>query len=287
VCRSYHSVLGATRSTFKFICSAPLSSLADARCVQAPIRLWGDLPCFSRRRGIYSGVMKRHEPVHASKALWDEVRFPAGNVELAGSLEIPAHARGVVLFVHGSGSSRHSPRNRFVAQALQEAGVGTLLFDLLTRREEQEDALTGHLRFDIEFLARRLQAASQWAAHDARTTALHTGYFGSSTGAAAALVAAAIEGADVGAIVSRGGRPDLAGDALGRVRAPTLLIVGGEDHDVIPLNADAFADLNCTKRMEIVPGASHLFEEPGTLEAVAELAAQWFAEHLPPQGWHP
>jgi putative phosphoribosyl transferase len=232
-------------------------------------------------------VMKWHESLPASKPSWDEVRFPAGSVELAGSLEIPARARGLVLFVHGSGSSRHSPRNRHVAQALQEAGLATLLFDLLTRREEEEDALTGHLRFDIEFLARRLRAASQWVNHDRRTAALHTGYFGSSTGAAAALVAASVEGADVGAIVSRGGRPDLAGSALARVRAPTLLIVGGEDHDVIPLNADAFADLTCVKRMEIVPGASHLFEEPGTLEAVAELAAQWFAEHLPPQGWHP
>jgi putative phosphoribosyl transferase len=216
-----------------------------------------------------------------------EVRIASDGLQLDGTLEIPAQARGLVLFAHGSGSSRHSSRNRRVARVLQEAGVATLLFDLLTKEEERIDANTGHLRFDIEFLASRLRLATVWAWRGDRTAALRIGYFGASTGAAAALVAAAEPDSDIGAVVSRGGRPDLAGDALKRVRAPTLLIVGGADEPVIPLNEKAYAKLTCTKRLEIVPDATHLFEEPGTLDIVAQLAARWFMENLPAQGWHP
>lgn len=208
-----------------------------------------------------------------------EVRLTSGVVQLNGSLELPANARGLVIFAHGSGSSRLSPRNRRVAQTFQQAGLGTLLFDLLTREEEASDALNGHLRFDIELLAARLRVASDWTARQARTAGLRTGYFGSSTGAAAALVAAADVPA-IAAIVSRGGRPDLAREALPRVKAPTLLIVGGDDDAVIPLNELALKKLRCTKRLETVPGASHLFEEPGTLDIVARLATSWFTEHL-------
>lgn len=208
-----------------------------------------------------------------------EVRLTSGVVQLNGSLELPANARGLVIFAHGSGSSRLSPRNRRVAQTFQQAGLGTLLFDLLTREEEASDALNGHLRFDIELLAARLRVASDWTARQARTAGLRTGYFGSSTGAAAALVAAADVPA-IAAIVSRGGRPDLAREALPRVKAPTLLIVGGDDDAVIPLNELALKKLRCTKRLETVPGASHLFEEPGTLDIVARLATSWFTEHF-------
>jgi pimeloyl-ACP methyl ester carboxylesterase len=226
--------------------------------------------------------MKASVPVHPVPVQpWSgEIRVTSGIVQLNGSLDLPEHARGLVLFAHGSGSSRHSPRNRRVAQTLQRARLATLLFDLLTREEEAADALTGHLRFDIDLLAARLRVATRWAAHHERTASLRTGYFGSSTGAAAALVAAAEASASIGAVVSRGGRPDLARDALDRVRAPTLLIVGGEDDPVIPLNEMAFEKLPCSKRLEIVPGATHLFEEPGTLDTVAQLAADWFVEHL-------
>lgn len=204
----------------------------------------------------------------------------AGRLKLEGTLDIPEHARGLVLFAHGSGSSRHSPRNRRVAETLIRASLATLLFDLLTKEEEREDARTGHLRFDIELLAARLRVATEWAAGHEHTGGLRVGYFGSSTGAAAALVAAAADDHDVGAVVSRGGRPDLAGEALPRVRAPTLLIVGGDDLGVIPLNEAALAQLRCEKQLAIVPGATHLFEEPGTLDHVAQLAASWFAGHL-------
>ena len=201
-------------------------------------------------------------------------------VRLAGSLEIPAHARGLVLFAHGSGSNRHSSRNRRVARMLQDAGLATLLFNLLTAEEEHLDATTAHLRFDIELLASRLRLATHWADQNDRTAALRLGYFGASTGAAAALTAATDPEADIGAVVSRGGRPDLAGDALRRVRAPTLLIVGSADAPVIPLNEQAYAQLRGIKRLD-------RFEEPGTLDIVAELAASWFAEYVPAQGWHP
>jgi putative phosphoribosyl transferase len=209
------------------------------------------------------------------------VRLQAGSVTLEGDLEIPEGAVGVVLFAHGSGSGRHSPRNRFVARELQVAGLATFLIDLLTAEEEEVDRDTAHLRFDIPLLAERLVAATHWLAADPSTRGLNVGYFGASTGAAAALVAAAVEPDRVGAVVSRGGRPDLAGDALPRVRAPTLLIVGGRDLAVLDLNRTAMARMRTEVRLEIVPGATHLFEEPGTLEAVAHLARDWFLRHLP------
>ena len=208
------------------------------------------------------------------------VRIQAGAVELNGDLCIPDGASGIVLFAHGSGSSRHSPRNRFVAGQLQEAGLATLLMDLLTTEEEEQDAYTGEYRFDIDLLARRLVDATFWLAEQDETTLLRVGYFGASTGAAAALIAAASIPDHVAAVVSRGGRPDLASRALPRVKAPTLLIVGQNDPLVLELNREAFAQLRCEKRLEIVEGASHLFEEPGTLEVVAELARDFFLEKL-------
>ena len=211
-----------------------------------------------------------------------EIRIPLGQINLGGELHLPARASGLVLFAHGSGSSRHSPRNQYVARVLREAGVGTLLFDLLTSDEEQAEAQTRHLRFNISLLSERLVGATRWALDHAATRDLPAGYFGASTGAAAALVAAATLGEAVSAIVSRGGRPDLAEDALERVRAPTLLLVGGNDQPVIRLNEEAYARMNCEKALRIIRGASHLFEEPGTLEQVAEMAAQWFAQHLAP-----
>lgn len=215
------------------------------------------------------------------------VRIPAGGVEVAGDLIVPPGARGIVVFAHGSGSSRHSPRNRYVAEVLREAGLGTLLMDLLTPEEEREDQWTGRFRFDVELLASRLVAATDWLAGRAHTRELRVGYFGASTGAAAALLAAADRPERVGAIVSRGGRPDLAGPALGRVRAPTLLIVGSLDRSVIELNRRALAQLAAPADLVIVPGASHLFEEPGTLEEVARLAADWFTRHLTAAPAHP
>jgi len=208
------------------------------------------------------------------------VQVSAGGVRLDGDLVVPEGARGVVLFAHGSGSGRHSPRNRYVARVLQERSVGTLLIDLLTLREEREDALTGHLRFDIPLLAERLVGATDWLLSESETADLRVGYFGASTGGGAALVAAAERPEAVAAVVSRGGRPDLAGEALPRVKAPTLLIVGGNDGPVIQMNHAAFAQIRAVKKLEIVPGASHLFEEPGTLEEVARLAADWFEKYL-------
>jgi len=208
------------------------------------------------------------------------VSIPAEEVSLEGEVDVPADALGVVAFAHGSGSSRHSPRNRQVASLLQKAGIATLLFDLLDAREEAEDIRTGRLRFDIELLGRRLIAAVDWLAGEPSTAGLPVGCFGASTGAAAALVAATRRPERVAAVVSRGGRPDLAGDELGRVTAPTLLVVGGEDAMVIELNRQAQERLRCENRLEIVAGAGHLFEEPGALERVAELASQWFARWL-------
>jgi dienelactone hydrolase len=212
--------------------------------------------------------------------LEQEVRVAVGGVTLVGDLARPARARAVILFAHGSGSSRHSPRNRLVARALRDSGLATLLIDLLTPREEAEDAVTGHLRFDIALLARRLEAATAWLHEEPSTVDLPVGYFGASTGGGAALVAAA-NGPGVFAVVSRGGRPDLAGLALPRVKAPTLLIVGGDDVPVIGMNRAAAVAMRTKVRIEIVPGASHLFEEPGALERVAALAARWFEDHLP------
>ncbi len=208
------------------------------------------------------------------------VQVQAGGVTLEGELEIPAGAHGIVLFAHGSGSSRHSPRNVAVAQALRQGGLATLLIDLLTMQEEQIDRRTAHLRFDIPLLARRLVGATDWLLNDPNTTHLKIGYFGASTGAAAALLAARERPDAIAAIVSRGGRPDLAGPALPLVKAPTLLIVGGNDIPVIALNQQALAQLQVEKRLEIVPGATHLFEEPGTLERVWELAREWFLRYL-------
>ncbi|MDB5396270.1 MAG: Protein-L-isoaspartate O-methyltransferase [Rhodospirillales bacterium] len=211
------------------------------------------------------------------------VRIPAGQVTLEGDLSIPAQARGMVLFAHGSGSSRHSTRNRFVAWQLRQAKLATLLIDLLTLQEEDFDRFTTELRFDIGLLSERLIAVTDWLRQEPDMRNLPIGYFGASTGAAAALVAAADRAASVKAVVSRGGRPDLAGEnALQRVRAPTLLIVGGRDVQVIALNRAAFDVLRCAKRMEIVPGATHLFEEPGALEKVAQLAREWFGNYLRP-----
>ena len=216
----------------------------------------------------------------SASAFEAEVQIDIRQLLLNGSLELPADAVGLILFAHGSGSSRFSTRNRRVAAQLRASGLGTLLFDLLTKREEEEDAYSGHLRFNVNLLADRLHQAARWTRGHPRTSHLPLGYFGASTGAAAALIAAAAEPELVSAVVSRGGRPDLAGDALPKVRAATLLIVGGDDEPVIPLNEEAFRQLKCEKRLEIVPGASHLFEEPGTLDVVAKRASWWFDSHL-------
>ncbi|HEX5437608.1 MAG TPA: dienelactone hydrolase family protein [Gemmatimonadaceae bacterium] len=215
-------------------------------------------------------------------ALSHDVEVSSAGVVLRGILGVPANATGIVLFAHGSGSGRLSPRNNYVAHVLQEAGLGTLLIDLLTREEEIADARTGHLRFDIDFLARRLLDAARWLVESSATASLAVGYFGASTGAAAALQAAAAGEPPIFAVVSRGGRPDLAMASLSAVKVPTLLIVGGEDVPVIALNRDAYKALGGEKELNIVPGATHLFEEPGALESVARLASEWFVRHLPP-----
>jgi dienelactone hydrolase len=208
------------------------------------------------------------------------VRIPAHGFELDADLGGPDAPAGVIAFAHGSGSSRHSPRNREVAAVLQDAGLATLLADLLTPEEEQADLRTGHLRFDIDLLAGRVVALVEWLLVEPSLAELPVGLFGASTGGAAALVAAARLPERVSAVVSRGGRPDLAGADLGAVRAATLLIVGGRDDVVLGLNQDALAELRTEKRLEVVPGATHLFEEPGALQAVASLAQGWFLEHL-------
>lgn len=225
------------------------------------------------RRPLGSAAQQR--PGADQPAQDDDVTIPAGSVRLLGRLTVPVGARSIVLFVHGSGSSRFSPRNRYVADVLNQAGLGTLLFDLLSSDEEGDRAKV----FDIGLLSRRLAAATRWlrAEHGGDR---RIGYFGASTGAAAALVAAAEPAAEVAAVVSRGGRPDLAGDRLAQVRAPTLLIVGGDDLQVLELNRRARRRLNAASRLAVVPGATHLFEEPGTLQAAAGLARDWFLTYL-------
>lgn len=210
----------------------------------------------------------------------NSVQITVDKAALQGDLTIPAGAGGIVLFAHGSGSSRQSPRNKFVARALREAELATLLLDLMTLEEEAQDLIRGHLRFNIPFLSRRLAGATDWVRSKEDTKKLKIGYFGASTGAAAALLAASEKESDIEAIVSRGGRPDLAGPALSRVKAPTLLIVGGEDLPVITLNQQALRELRVEKELVIVPRATHLFEEPGTLEEVARLAREWFVKYL-------
>ena len=209
-----------------------------------------------------------------------EVQIHAGRAVLHGNLNIPENASALVLFAHGSGSSRHSPRNQFVARTLNEAGLATLLFDLLTPEEEAIDMQTQEHRFNIDLLAMRLGHSTKWAKQQEQTSNLGLGYFGSSTGGAAALMAAVDAPQNVDAVVSRGGRPDLAGEALPKVKAPTLLIVGGNDDVVIELNEQARDRMHCEVKLEIIPGATHLFEEPGALEKVAQLASQWFSRHL-------
>lgn len=218
--------------------------------------------------------------VEKKAAISTEVEIKIGTTTLEAFLNVPPDAKGIVLFAHGSGSSRHSPRNQFVARFLQDGNIGTLLLDLLTAEEEKTDMVTRELRFNIPFLAERLLGATDWVAHYPDTHHLTVGYFGASTGAAAALIAAAEQGMQVKAVVSRGGRPDLAGQALPRVQCPTLFIVGGNDFGVIELNQHALELLTCKKKLEIVPGATHLFEEPGTLEEVGRMATLWFTEYL-------
>ncbi len=232
------------------------------------------------RQSARASPAKASAGVPASGVEEREIRIEAGAVTLPGNLRVPRGAHGIVLFSHGSGSSRFSPRNRYVARALGEAGLATLLFDLLTAREELEDEIDARLRFDIGFLAQRLGAATDWLLRERSLASLRLGYFGSSTGAAAALVAAAMRPSSVAAVVSRGGRPDLAGEALERVFSPTLLIVGGDDLEVIELNERALRRLPCEKSIVIVPGATHLFEEAGALDEVARLAADWFVRRL-------
>lgn len=211
------------------------------------------------------------------------VQIPADSKHIEGVWTMPAEASGIVLFAHGSGSSRHSRRNRFVASKLVDSGIGTLLLDLLTSEEEIEDSGNARFRFDIEFLTSRLIAATRYVQNHPFKNGNPLGYFGASTGAAAAISAASILDGEIGAVVSRGGRPDLAYEHLRRVKAPTLLIVGGDDEAVLQLNRDAYEQLRCVRRLSVVPGASHLFEEPGALEMVADLAAKWFSRHLAKQ----
>jgi putative phosphoribosyl transferase len=208
------------------------------------------------------------------------IHIPADNSKIQGDLSIPENSTAIVAFAHGSGSSRHSPRNKYVAGVLNEGGMATLLIDLLTADEEVLDVQTAHLRFNIDLLAERLSAVTKWLQRQPETEKLHIGYFGASTGAAAALVAAAKHPEAVKAVVSRGGRPDLAGPWLLGVRAPTLLILGGDDHAVIKLNREAASELRGEHHIEIIPRAGHLFEEPGALERVAKLARNWFEDYL-------
>lgn len=208
------------------------------------------------------------------------LKIQVGNVVVEGDLSVPGGARGVVLFAHGSGSSRLSPRNQYVAREFNKAKIATLLFDLLTSQEEEEDMFTAEYRFNIDLLAQRLIGATQWLKESGKAGNLAVGYFGASTGAAAALIGAAKMPNDISAVVSRGGRPDLAADYLSQVKAPTLLLVGGLDTEVIELNKQAMAQITAQKELVIVPGATHLFEETGKLEEVAKFSAEWFQRYL-------
>lgn len=218
--------------------------------------------------------------IQATKMREEEVEIPIGRAKLGGTLTVPQQVTGIVIFAHGSGSSRFSPRNRHVAEHLQKEGLATLLFDLLTTEEEQKDLSTSQYRFDCAFLAQRLVSATEWLKNNQELENVAWGYFGASTGAAAALMAAVEQPAVIKAVVSRGGRPDLAAAMLSRARAPTLLIVGGEDRQVLGLNKEVLERLDCPKALEIVGGASHLFEEPGALDQVARLAGEWFKKYL-------
>lgn len=210
----------------------------------------------------------------------NDLKIPVGNVVLMGNLNLPSDSKGVVLFAHGSGSGRFSPRNQYVAKEFNKAKIGTLLFDLLTSGEEEEDIMTAEYRFDIPLLANRLIGATEWLKKDPLARTCSFGYFGASTGAAAGLIAAAKLPNDVAAVVSRGGRPDLAADYLSQVKAPTLLLVGGSDIEVIELNREAMEQMTVVKKLVIIPGATHLFEEPGTLEEVAKISTSWFLRYL-------
>jgi putative phosphoribosyl transferase len=267
----------------------PTISISRWSCTAPPTVVvtgvsYGSLRCSTvlrRRNARYT--MGRAPDLAIGDAMIEElsVRIDEGRVGLDGDLLMPEDARGVVLFAHGSGSGRSSPRNRFVARHLNGMSLTTLLLDLLTAEEEQTERLTRHLRFDIGLLARRLMAVTDWLKAESSTAALPVGYFGASTGGAAALVAAAERPDHVAAVVSRGGRPDLAGESLARVRAPTLLIVGGKDEPVIAMNGWALERLKAPeKQLVTIPGATHLFEEPGTLEEVARLAGEWFSNFL-------
>ena len=209
-----------------------------------------------------------------------EMKIPLGNVVVEGTLTLPLGTKGVVLFAHGSGSSRFSPRNQYVAKEFNKATIGTLLFDLLTQEEEETDMVTAEYRFNIPLLAKRLVGVTEWLRNDTQTKKLAFGYFGASTGAAAALIAAAKLPNEIAAVVSRGGRPDLAGEYLPNVVAPTLLLVGGLDTEVIELNQEAMDQMTAEKKLTIIPGATHLFEEPGTLEQVAKFSKDWFLRYL-------
>jgi dienelactone hydrolase len=219
-------------------------------------------------------------PQGANQPMPEFVSIPTAGVKLEGALAMPDNCRGIVVFAHGSGSSRHSPRNRYVAEALQSAGLGTMLFDLLSEHEEAMGEYNRELRFNIPLLAERVGGAVEWLRQQPQTRDLRIGLFGASTGAAAALIAAARHSSWISAVVSRGGRPDLAGRILGRVEAPTLLIVGGADHAVLEMNRDAARQLRAPNELAIVPNASHLFEERGALEEVSEHARTWFVRHL-------
>jgi dienelactone hydrolase len=265
-------ICDSVAQVFRRVATTPMSHAGST----AP-RKWGHVLPLKVRDIEVSSEKKAFESM-----MTKDVNILFKGMKLPGNLTLPDEPLGLVIFAHGSGSSRHSPRNKAVAQALQQAQLGTLLFDLLTEEEEEAEAYTRHLRFNVDLLAERLVAATRWAMDKGTVNDLSIGYFGSSTGAAAALVAAAELSETVSAVVSRGGRPDLAGDSLSRVKAATLLIVGKNDAPVIPLNEEAYTRLTCEKAMRLVPGATHLFEEEGKLEMVADMASEWFSNHMHP-----